>query len=277
MSDITIVTAYFDIGRGNILDKNFSRSNDTYFEYFSHLAKLENDMVIFTSLEFVEKVKTIRYDKPTKIVVFDFNHKLNYVRKQIARIQQDEQFILKVRADLRNNIEYWSENYVLINNLKTYFVNKAIKENLVKNDLVAWIDFGYVRSLDTLNNIKKWQYEFDGQYVNLFTLYKSKNIQKYEDVMDFIFNNQIFVIGGGIVANQKSWQKFLKLLFSSQKQLLKSNIIDDDQGVYIMCLYKNPKLFKLNYLGKEQWFTLFKKYNKTSKISLTEKIKDILF
>ena len=42
-----------------------------------------------------------------------------------------------------------------------------------------------------------------------------------------------------------------------------------------MSLFKNPELFKLNYLGKNNWFSLFEKYDETSKINLFEKIKDI--
>ncbi|EER47878.1 hypothetical protein AM305_05579 [Actinobacillus minor NM305] len=44
--EITIVTAFFDIGRGNISTEAgypsyLIRSNNTYFSYFVHLAKLE--------------------------------------------------------------------------------------------------------------------------------------------------------------------------------------------------------------------------------------------
>jgi len=42
--------------------------------------------------------------------------------------------------------------------------------------------------------------------------------------------------------------------------------VDDDQGVYIKTYFENKKMFKLNYLGKGEWFSLFKKYDKTSKI-----------
>ena len=44
--EITIVTAFFDIGRGNISTEAgypsyLIRSNNTYFSYFVHLAKVE--------------------------------------------------------------------------------------------------------------------------------------------------------------------------------------------------------------------------------------------
>lgn len=280
MSDITIITAFFDIGRGNINRENtpsyMTRTTDTYFEYFSNLATLDNEMVIFTSPEFVEKITNIRLGKPTKVIVFDFHNKLNYIKKRIAKIQQSQEFIGKVNPKLLNNIEYWSAEYVAVTNLKTYFVNKAIAENLVRTKLVAWVDFGYVRSLDTLNNVKNWQYDFDNNKINFFSIKKQSIPQTYQEALEYIFNNKILIIGGATVGNISAWKEFLPILLQNQKEILNQNIIDDDQGLYMMCLFKQPSLFKLNYLGKKQWFSLFKKYDNTANISLFDKIKDWL-
>ena len=51
---ISIVTAFFDIGRGNLPNEKHGRilphyqhrSVDTYFDFFSKLAKIQNDMNI---------------------------------------------------------------------------------------------------------------------------------------------------------------------------------------------------------------------------------------
>ncbi len=281
MSKITIVTAFFDIGRGEISEQDglpayLIRTTDTYFEYFANLAKLENDMVIFVAKHHVEKVLALRNGKPTQIIEFDFANKLNYVKKLIHHVQTDAQFISKINLEQIKNIEYWSADYVLVNNLKAYFVNKAIKQGIVKTDMVAWVDFGYCRSTETLNDIKSWEYDFDPNFVHMFTIRKNKKIQSHDDVMKFIFNNEVYIIGGCIVASQNKWREFLKLLTKNQKSLLQNRIIDDDQGLYLMCLFQNKHLFKLNYLGKKQWFALFRKYDKTAKVSIIEKIKDYL-
>ena len=158
-STITIVTAFFDIGRGNLQSKEelpdyMTRTNDTYFEYFSNLATLDNPMVIFSDNEHIEKIKKIRGNKPTQIIPFNVN-KFEKTLLKIQEIQNSEEFVSKVRPDLLKNIEYWNHKYVLVTNLKSYLVNKAIKDKLVHTELVSWVDFGYVRDLDTLNNIKK--------------------------------------------------------------------------------------------------------------------------
>ncbi|MEQ5543019.1 WlaTC/HtrL family glycosyltransferase, partial [Escherichia coli] len=51
-----------------------------------------------------------------------------------------------------------------------------------------------------------------------------------------------------------SWQHHLE----SQKITLNNNIVDDDQGIFVMCYYKRPDLFNLNYLGRGKWFDLFR-------------------
>ena len=51
MGNITIVTAFFDIGRGSWtpdkgLPHYLQRSNETYLERFGHMATLDNEMEI---------------------------------------------------------------------------------------------------------------------------------------------------------------------------------------------------------------------------------------
>ena len=55
-SSITIITAFFDIGRGN-WSYNYPRSEQEYINYFENLATLENEMVIFTSKKY-EQIKS---------------------------------------------------------------------------------------------------------------------------------------------------------------------------------------------------------------------------
>lgn len=274
-NNISIVTAFFDIGRGHLpSDKPeyLKRSNDTYFNYFNNLATLDNEMVIFTSEEFKKQILAIRKGKPTTVVVFDFAKKLNVIKNTITAIQNSPDFTAQVNKNERSNIEYWSADYVLLNNLKTYFVNKAISLGLVTNEQVAWVDFGYVRDEETLYGLKRWRYCFNDQ-MNFFTIRPPLSIKSFDEVKHFIFNNQVYVIGGVIVAKQSTWQTFLSVLYHCQKQLIRQDIIDDDQGVYVMCFYTKPELFCLNPLGDNNWFDVFKRYHNPIDVSLIAKIK----
>ena len=84
-TDITIVTAFFDIGRGEIKkeeSKNLKRSPEIYFSYFNFLAELDNDMIIFTEEKYKEKIQKMRKNKKTKIITFDLNKKFSKIIKK---------------------------------------------------------------------------------------------------------------------------------------------------------------------------------------------------
>ncbi|ECT8367051.1 hypothetical protein C4V74_24755, partial [Salmonella enterica] len=158
MTTITIVTAYFDIGRSQWTSQNgfaprIERTTDEYMSWFSNLAQLENDMVIFTSPDLKPRIEEIRGGKPTTIVTLDLNKKFRHIRSRIAAIQSDVAFKFRTPVEQRGNPEYLSADYVLLCNLKTYFVNQAIRQGLIKDDMAAWIDFGYCRDPDTTNGI----------------------------------------------------------------------------------------------------------------------------
>ncbi len=273
-ADIVIVTAYFDIGRGswtqeNGYAKHLLRTNETYLNYFKNLAKLDNEMVVYTSQEFVDTVYKIRQNKPTTVIAVDLDKEFKSTLEKISSIQQNQAFIDKIPEKQRENPEYWSPYYILVTNLKSYFVTQAINKKLINCKQIAWVDFGYCREDDTLKNITHWRYNFNSESVNLFALSRPYLFAKVKNprfpfskkqALNFIFNNRTAVIGGVIVAHQEVWSKFHTMVSEVQTELMNKLIIDDDQGVYIYAFAQNQDFFKLHYLGrnpngkKYNWF-----------------------
>ncbi|AWL28095.1 hypothetical protein DJ533_05605 [Acinetobacter defluvii] len=277
---ITIITAFFDIGRGGWSVENghpcyLQRSNDKYFKYFSNLAQLENDMVVFTSRDYVDQIKEIRGNKPTTIIDICLDDNFFNIKQQISKIQNSEAFRENIGTEQLQNPEYWSPEYVLVTNLKSYFVNQAIQKGLIHGDLAAWVDFGYCRNLKTLSKIKKWNFTFSKHKVHFFSIKKTFELTA-ENVQHAIFNNQAFIIGGVIVAAPEKWIDFFKLVYTCQKQMLAQNVVDDDQGVYLQALLEQPDLFEIHYLGEDQWFDVFKRYDETTYKSLNNRFKKLI-
>lgn len=278
--NVTIVTAFFDIGRGDWseeagLPSYLQRTTDKYFKYFENLAKLDNPMVVYTSADNIEKVQSLRLGKETYIIKIDFNEKFKACREQVQTILDNEDFKSKVNPEQLKNPEYWSANYVLINNLKSYFLKKAILDLKLESEYFAWVDFGYCRDGAVLNNLKNWKINLDKEKVHLFTIKKKFHLNK-ENVYKSILNNEPYIIGGVIIATKNKWLEFSNLVYICQKSLLDELIIDDDQGVYLMCLLKDRELFQLNYLGKNKWFDVFKKFDVCSKLSFGDVLKQIV-
>ena len=263
MSQITIVTAFFDIGRGEWtpnkgLPPYLHRNVDNYVENFSRLAKLENDMVIFTSDDLLERVKELRGDRPTNIITLDYKKSFTKLRDEVTRVQSDPGYIKKINPNQIKNPEYWNADYVVVNALKSSFVTQSINRGIIKTKLVAWIDFGYCRDDSVLNGISEWNYNFDENKIHLFNF---KDYVEGTVILDVISNNDVYISGGCIVAGTEMWPKLEALVHHSIGELLKNDLIDDDQTLLLMSYLFRPELFELHKVSDSDWFFAFRKFS----------------
>ena len=269
MGNITIVTAFFDIGRGSWtpdkgLPHYLQRSNETYLERFGHMATLDNEMVIFTTKDLVDKITPYRIGKEdkTKIITIDFEDMFKEERLKIAEIQSNEEFRSKINPNQIKNPEYWSANYVLVNFLKSHFVNHAIESGSTTNELVAWIDFGYCRTLDMLGGHTEWNYDFTKDKIHFW---QHKEFDASKTIVDVIANNDVHILGAKIVAGREMWHTLEKLINHSINELMKNNLIDDDQTVMLMSYLLKPELFEIHKIVPDHsWIdhnSIFKEYN----------------
>lgn len=265
MSDITIVTAFFDIGRGDWtpdkgLPHYLQRTTDTYLERFANMAKLDNDMVVFTSPDLVEKIEKIREGKPTKVIQKDFSTLASKLKNEIIRVQSLQKYQEMINPVQVKNPEYWNADYVLVNLLKSSFINFAINSGIINTDLVSWLDFGYCREESTLNGITKWQYTFNEDKIHVFNI---KNYIEGTYINDIISNNDVHITGPHIVAHKSLWPKLETMVMAHTKQLLENDLIDDDQTLLLMSTLSNPELFELHPVNPNDWFIVFKEYNES--------------
>jgi protein YibB len=269
MSNISIVTAFFDIGRGNWtpdrgLPHYLHRSTDVYIERFSYLLELDTDIVVYTSSDLVDRLTQLAIDKPAKLTVIsvdltDFEN----IRQAICAVQFSDYFLDRIDPAQKLNPEYWNADYVLVTNLKAYFVDQAIQQDLPERDMVAWIDFGYCRDSSKIPSSASWNFTFDPTKIHLFS-YKS-----YDDknVLDIIANNDVYILGAKVVAHKSLWSPLSKMMKSSQDLLFANGFVDDDQGLWLISSLMQPELFELHTIPDHQLghdpFVLFNKFNDT--------------
>lgn len=271
MDNITIVTAFFDIGRGNLPTVKYGkvlpfyqhRSVDTYFEYFSLLAKLKNPMVIFTTPDLVDKVKEIRikngftHDK-TVVVAMDsyLPSTWDSIKDRVESVMISDDYINKiVNPEL---IEYWHSDYVLVNILKSYYVQFAINAGFINTDLAAWIDFGYVRIEDTLPKSLEWKYNFDKEKIHLFNM---RDIEPKRPISDIVSTGDVYIQGCHIIAGKDRWKDLYELVYKNLDIMLKTGLSDDDQTFLLLSYLTKPEIFELRYNSPNDWFRVFKDYN----------------
>lgn len=253
-NSISIVTAFYDLGRANW--KGFERSVDYYFNNFARLAQLENEMVVYVaSEEHKERVLALRGNRKTEVVIYDLFKEQADLVQRVKAVLENPEYKSKVKPELleNGNIEYFNAEYDVVNFAKTLFINHAIENNLVSHEQVAWVDFGYHRNKKFCKNISEWRFAFTPDKINFFNVIKAKRIPPFnteEQIFRFMYENIVYIVGCIIVGNRKAWQEFNQLLYPIIDELLARNIIDDDQGVYMYCIHKKPELFKINYVGK---------------------------
>jgi len=269
VSDITIVTAFFDIGRGDWtpdkgLPHYLQRSTDEYIKRFSYLASLDNDMVIYTSKELEATIAECRKGKEDKtaILVVDYENEFKDLKNSVDRIQKSKEFQSKIHPSQISNPEYWNKDYVIINWLKTFFVNHAIRSGNINTELSAWIDFGYCRSIDTLGGATKWEYDFNPEKIHLFNY---KEFDTSRTILDVISTNDVHILGAKIVAGIQAWDIMHQLMAHSAQELIKNDLIDDDQTLMLISSLLKPEYFELHKIPDHQQgldpFIIFKDYN----------------
>lgn len=270
MNDITIVTAFFDIGRGSLPKEKYGRvlpwyqhrSVDQYFNFFDNLAKIKNDLIVYTSEEFEERVLQTREKyglrEKTKVVVCEsyLPSTFSEIKKKIEEIMNDKKYIDKIVNP--HLIEYWHSDYVLVNILKSVYAAHAIENGFVKDDLVAWIDFGYCRNENTIPPCNEWRYNFDTNKIHFFN---ARSIDNDRSINSIIYTGDVYIQGCHIVAGKKMWDELKELVLKNLQLLLNNNLIDDDQTLLLMSYLTKKEIFELRYVDPSDWFIIFKKYN----------------
>jgi protein YibB len=266
MGNISIVTAFFDIGRGDWtpdkgLPHYLQRSTETYMERFSHLAKLENDMAVITTPEFTQRILDLRQGRPT-IVIEDSLDNYDDIRQRIKSVQSDPNFQKLIHPSQVKNPEYWNADYVLVNFLKSTFVRNVIRSELFTTDLIAWLDFGYCRTADKIPPSKRWSYNFNPDKMHMFNY---KDLEKEPSLLRIISTNDVYILGAKIVGGQKAWIEFKDLMGVCLANLLNSKLVDDDQTLMLMSTIYRPQLFDLHRIPDHQLgldpFVILKDFN----------------
>jgi len=268
--NISIVTCFYDIGRskwegfisGHPLPSYLKRTTDEYFERFERLLKLENDIVVFTSKDLLERFKPYQEKKPNLCVIgiSDFEQLTPNLLDKITKIQNDPKFFQWIKQPFLP--EYWNPKYVLINYLKSWFVNHAIDLGIVLTDTVAWVDFGYARE-DNQVPTNSWSYNFDPSKIHLFSV--KKFVPIHMNLKEIIRTNDVFIQGCHVVASTDMWPVLWEDMQKSFGQLVDQDWIDDDQTMMYMSYCRDPLDYEIHYLDESKgWFQIMKEFNNVS-------------
>jgi protein YibB len=256
-TSISIVTAFFDLGRGDWTTQSgfsagYQRSTDVYLQRFETMARLDNHMVVYTSPDLAPAVLERRRGKEdrTRVIPLPFASLFPDKRAAIRRVQEDPAFRARLNPVQHNNPERRSPDYILVTNLKPFFVTHAVQNRLVADEQVAWMDFGYCTSIEDLAGSHAWQYAFPRDKIHLFAF---SHYHGEISIGDIVANNVAYIVGGCVVAERRLWPLLAQLTRRAEQELLAHTMVDNDQTLFLLASLYQPSLFDVHLVPNEGW------------------------
>jgi hypothetical protein len=252
--DITLITAFYDIGRENYV--LYNRSIYTYINSFLNYLNIDYKMIVFIDDRYIDIIlkyyEKSKYKNKTFIPINE-----EWLCKNIpswslldkeTEIMNSEYFktLLKERIEIFIPETIYPK-YTLINHSKIDFVCYAIN-NLNVNDYCVWTDFGYHHSilLNNTNLCPKTLISLNNINTNklIFFQYNQFN-EDDKNIINLTKSGKMIIQGAYFSGNKENLLKLQTLYKECLKELHDNNITDDDQHIYFRCYLKKPELFTL--------------------------------
>ena len=249
MSEISIVTWFFDIGRKDW--KGFERDNSTYANYFKFWARVKNHLIVYTEPKMAEQVKKIRadyglLDKTTVIVIEDVRTVDNYVYKLINTAISNKLAVKYRRHPWMPEACNPMYNYVTY--LKAHLTADAINRGLITTKTVAWIDFGFNHSGATYPKSEEFAVTLTDKglsdKIHIFA------VDELDDtpIFEIVRNMHTYIAGAVTIAPVSLWQELADLYRQAAISLGQCGFADDDQTLAVMAYRAKPELFEVHQM-----------------------------
>lgn len=251
--ELTLITAYFDIGRDKF--KGFERGNNKYINYFKFWAKMKNNLIVYTSSQFKDEILNIRENfglkEKTKIVVIDDFKSFDINLYNRIKKAMDNTIALNFHKDINRPEAYsWDYNYLMM--LKSYCILDAIEHNYATG-MIAWIDFGFNHGgSDGLINTDEFQFLWQYDFSNKIHLFTHQKIDTSIPIFDIVRTMDVYIRGNIIIAPDYLWKKLFSLAKDCMISLTRCGLCDDDQTIMLMAYYEEPDIFELHNVN--HWY-----------------------
>lgn len=254
MNEITIVTAFFDIGRTNF--KELPRSNDKYLEHFKFWARMKNNLVIYTDSVMGPKAMKVREeyglkDKTKLVIIDDISTIDNDLLTRMQKIDNSKPFLnYRYNPNATENNGFY--NYVML--LKTWCIKDAVDNGVTGQ--VAWLDFGYNHGGDVFTDPLDFDYEWKYNFEDKVTYFALKE-DDGEPIFKKVASLDPVIMGAPFVVSSKYANELWELEKECMNSLLDVGFTDDDQLIMLMAYRKKPSMFDIKL---SNWFMPLKDF-----------------
>ena len=267
--DLTVVTGYFDIGRsawrgavkGHEIPAWMARTNCDYLAHFRLLARLRNEMIVFTEPRFAEEVLAARkasgLEASTVVITldrpFERDPVLAATRARIDRAMRNRMLDFVAEP---NKPEAFSPDYVLVTALKPVLTTAAFDLGLATRRQLAWLDFAYCREPESFNPDYPWHYDC-GERLHVFTI----ATPDARSASEMVRTAYCPFHGAQVFGPRALWPRLRDLFEATLAELLALDLADDDQGLLLMAWRAEPQLFAVHKVPRRDRFCALRVFN----------------
>jgi hypothetical protein len=256
MSEITLVTGLWDIGRGT-LSEGWSRSFEHYKEKFSQLLQVENNMIIFGEPELEQFVWEHRDKSNTQFIIRNQSwFKTNEFYPLIQKIRKDPNWFNQ-SGWLKDSTQSQLEMYNPLVMSKIFLLHDAKLLDRFNSEYMFWIDAGLTNTVHQGYFTHDKVLEKLPKYIDRFSFvcfpYQASNEIhgfSYPKINEWAGSDVKLVPRGGFFGGPKdSIGDINTIYYSTLKDTLSKGYMGTEESVFSIMLYKNYNL--INYFEIE--------------------------
>lgn len=246
MEEITLVTDFFDIGRGQDKNKDLRRTAQRYFDEFRRWARIQNTLVVYTDSGSAEIIREIRasYGLEDKTIIVQIDNLFELIPgllSHLEKLSRNKDFL-----NFRYLPEASSNNpkYDYLWMMKYYFMNDAYERGLLSENVV-WMDFGFDHGGITYSDEEDynflWKYDFKNK-IHISCLHDPDSVIGMQSLQ---FQDDC-VMGCMYGLSRELVPTFWNLVWNAMNALLMLDCIDDDQQLVLMAYKAKPEIFEVH-------------------------------
>jgi hypothetical protein len=277
MSDITIVTGLWDIGRGNLTEE-WSRNYDHYLSKFDSILKMEENMIIFGDESLKEFVLQRRSINNTQFIIRDLSwFKNNEFFDLIQRIRTNPEWYNQV-SWLKDSTQAKLEYYNPLVMSKVFLLNDARIMDRFNSKYMFWLDAGisntvhpgYFTHDKVLSKIDKYVNKFSFLTFSYETTSEIHGF-KYDEIVN-ISNTDVKMVGrGGFFGGPKhTIEEINSIYYNLLIETLNKGLMGTEESIFSIIIYKYPNL--VDYFEVESNGLIWSFFEKLKNDSLEKKI-----
>ena len=257
MKKITLVTALFDIGRGN-LDSGFKRDFAHYIECFKRLLTIDYPMVIYIEAENEHIVWEHRSKTNTQIILKTKDDLKKFpFYEQVQKIRNTPEWFNRA-GWLSESTQAKLELYNPLVMSKQFFLNDASLFNFFNTKYFLWIDAGITNTVSIEGYFKDESLEekLISNYLNkmmylCFPYDGTVEVHGFEkERFDwYAGTNTTYVARGGMFGgNKESINEMNDLYYNMLSNTINAGYMGTEESIFTLLTCKYPKKCNLHFI-----------------------------